>query len=178
MICNNCRSLLKDDPEICPICGACPDKIVRKKFNPYKFIVSVSDILALIMNGINIYLLLSSAHYAEHLANGLFYAKQVAYIRYPTLIPIDILFGICLLVLPIITTLSHYWLKKRQNKGLFLTIAGTGAITAWSILYPIATYTITDIRSPIIYFWMVQITLYIIITVAFSAYFLKHDLYV
>jgi hypothetical protein len=130
------------------------------------------------MNGINIYLLLSSAHYAKNLTNGLFYAKQVAYIQYPTLIPVDIIFGIFLLILPVITTLSHYWLKKKQNKGLFLTVAGTGAIAAWSILYPIVTYTVTSIRSPVIYFWMVVTTIYVIVTVAFSAYFLKRDLYI
>ena len=178
MVCNHCHAWLEDDPEICPMCGKRPDEIVRKSFDLYQFIIKISDFLALIMNGINIYLLLSSAHYAKNLTNGLFYAKQVAYIQYPTLIPVDIIFGIFLLILPVITTLSHYWLKKKQNKGLFLTVAGTGAIAAWSILYPIVTYTVTGIRSPVIYFWMVVTTIYVIVTVAFSAYFLKRDLYV
>ena len=76
MVCNHCHAWLEDDPEICPMCGKRPDEIVRKSFDLYQFIIKISDFLALIMNGINIYLLLSSAHYAKNLTNGLFYANK------------------------------------------------------------------------------------------------------
>ena len=172
MICKKCDTVLLDNPDFCPICGN-QTKPQKRRKNPLKLLIKISDLFAIAMNAVNIYLVVTAAHYATNLSYGLWFAKERMYVLYPALIPTDIIFCILYLILPILTSLSHYFLKKLQRKGMLLTIGATYAIVLCSALYPIITQSITGIQSPVLYFCMIQITLYFIFITAFSAYLIK-----
>lgn len=178
MFCPNCRAKIPDDAEICPICNKSTDKPVRKRFNRLKFLVIFSDYFTLVANAINIVLLITASHYAQNLEYGLFFTRIIRYNIDPAIITADIIFGILFLILPIFSSLGHYYMKKLRKFGLIMATCASGAVALCTMLYPFTLFFLTGILSPVLHFMIVQIIITSIVTVALFTYFWKRNSFI
>ena len=178
MFCPNCRAKIPDEAEICPICSKSTDKPIRKRFNRLKFLIIFSDYFTLVANAINIVLLVTASHYAKNLEYGLFFARAISHNSHPDLMTADIIFGILFLILPIFSSLGHYYMKKLRRFGLIMATYASGAVALCTMLYPFTIFFLTGILSPVLPFMTVQIIVTSVVTVALFIYFWKRNSFI
>ena len=178
MFCPHCHADLYNDAESCPRCGLPTNKPVRKRFNLLKFLVVSSDHLTLVMNGLNIYLLVTGAHYVEHMEYGLMISHFISRAVHPAITATDIIFGILLLIIPIISSLGHYYMKRYRRFGFLMAAYSAAALTLWSILYPFVIFVITDIISPVLMFVIIQTLVYASISAVIFLYLHHTDRFI
>lgn len=178
MTCKKCQTLLSDDTVVCPICGM---PTVRRK-SKQRSLLGLSaigtDLLTLAMTLVHTYLLATAAHYATDLSQGLWYAKQVAYWFAPLLLWLDILFGILLLAFPILSVIARYQMSHSKKSGLILITVVHAALLVWSICYPLFSYLLTGLVSPVLTFCIWQIAIFSVASAIMLFYLWRSEQFV
>ena len=141
----------------------------------YRLIVSLYEISAHLMNFLNAYILISASHYTEDFTYGILVNQALGYLTYPALKVVDILFGILLLAISVGVVMSRYYIRQDDNVGVYLAICCNAAILLWTLIYPLIVKLITGIISPVSVFFIVQASVFAVISVTLSILMLKEN---
>lgn len=144
--------------------------MVTKK---YMTVVAIHSAAAHLMNLINLFLLATASHYTIDFTYGILLNKLLVYESHPWFEALDLLFALFLTGITACVIISQGYVKKDEEKGIYLAIGTDIAIVLWSILYPFLSLLITGIVSPMLTFCIIQILVYIAISIFTSVYFLK-----
>ena len=141
----------------------------------YRLITSLNEISAHLMNFLNAYILISASHYTENFEYGILINQALAYITYPDLKTVDILFGILLVTISLGIIMSRYYIRLDDNRGVYLAIICNAVILLWTLIYPLIVKLITGIISPVSVFFIVQASVFAVISVTLSILMLKEN---
>ena len=170
MICRKCQNELPAGTHICPVCGMRMAPKVSWRIRLLRHSILATDILAIAMILINAYLLVTAAHYAVDLSHGLWYVQQGMYYLYPSLRIVDIAFGIFLMVFSVLSVMARYRMNQARRRGFVLMIVTHVCLLAWGVGYPLVTYAITGIISPLLTFCLIQNLLFAIVSAIITVY--------
>ena len=170
MICRKCQNEIPDGTRICPVCGMRMVHKVSWKIRLLRHSILATDILATAMILINAYLLVTAAHYAVDLSNGLWFVQQGMYYLYPSLRTVDIAFGILLVAFSVSSVMARYWMNQARRSGFVLMIITHICLLAWGVGYPLVTYAITGIISPLFTFCLIQNVLFAMLSAIITVY--------
>lgn len=170
VICKRCNNVVPDDSHQCPACGNVIKVIKSKPLRMFLFTITAADVLAVIMSFINAALLITAAHYATDLHNGIVYASRVAYFSNPLLAILDILYILILLPAPVVSAAARYKIRRANVSGLIMMTAIHFTLFVWSITYPLLSYFITNTVSPVLNFTIWQIAIFTLLSAPMLVY--------
>lgn len=139
----------------------------------YRRVVAAHSSCAHLMNIINAFLIVTGSHYTEDFTYGILLNKLLIYESHPWFELVEILFEVILLAITPLIIVSHGFIKKCDEKGIYMSVAADIAIVFWSVFYPLLCLALTGVVSPMLTFCVIQIAAYLVIAVASNLYFLK-----
>ncbi len=163
--CRRCDRDFPDDTATCPICGAVNYKLRNKVLGPTRFLISCSDLLAILMSIVNLGILVTCSHYCLFYEYGIFSAHYYYASLYPLLFPFEMVFLVTLFAPPILSVVARRFLSRRQKIGIFMMIGIYAYILIWSLALPLFTFIATGITSPIIPIWIIYNVIYLALAV-------------
>ncbi len=172
--CRRCDRDFPDDTVACPICGAVNYKLRNKKLAPTRFLISCSDLLAILMSVLNFGILVTCSHYCEVYEYGIFGAHYLYATYFPILLPIEIIFLITLIAAPVLSIVARRLLNRRQKSGIFMIIGVYAGLLIWSLALPLFTFLATGIISPIIPIWIAYNVIFLVLAVTVTVFLFKN----
>ena len=153
--CRRCDRDFPEDTATCPICGAVNYQLRNKVLGPIRFLISCSDLLAILMSIVNFGILVTCSHYCGFYEYGIFAAHYYYALLYPLLFPFEMIFLVTLFAAPILSIVARRFLNRREKKGRFIMLGVYVGLLIWSLALPLFTFIATGIISPIIYIWII-----------------------
>ena len=172
--CRRCDRDFPDDSPACPICGAINYKLRNKKLRPIRFLISCSDLLAILMSIVNFGILVTCSHYCKIFDYGIFAAHYFYATYYPALFPIEMAFLVSLIAAPVLSIIARRMLNQRRRSGIFMMIGVYTGLLIWSLALPLITFLATGIISPIIPIWIVYNVVFAALAVTVVILLLKN----
>ncbi len=169
MICNRCNNYVFDDAEVCPICGNIIEIEKSRRIIIAPYVMTAADLLVIIMSFINAIVLILSVHYAVDLNTGTDYS-HLEYLFIPLMPTIDVIFGLALIPLPLLSIAGKYEMRKVNAAGLTKMTIAHCALFVWSVTYPVLCFIVTGIVSPLWIFTLCQIAVYTLLSAATLIY--------
>ena len=165
MVCKKCEAVIPDNALKCPACGMRTiNQKIRRSAKLLVFSAISADALSFLMGIINVCILISSAHYVTDLEGFFFSKNQQMYIMYPDLPKLDILFGILVLLLPVLSMFARRKMKYYEKSALIFMTAVHIATLLWGILYLVLCRHITGIVSPVTTFCIWQAVVFAVLS--------------
>lgn len=140
--------------------------------------IGIFSLVALLMNVLNGFFLITASHYTVEYSYGILINKLLTYQIHPVMEAVDIVFGLLLIVIVLMVLFSSYRMIKIDERGYALMIYTDCAIVLWSVLYPWITHAITGILTPMLVFCIIQVLVFIAISVALTIYLLKENYFI
>jgi hypothetical protein len=131
-----------------------------KRNRPQKRCVFALDILSMVMALVHALILVSGSHYLNRAAADMFWERQLRYELHPALMAVDIVFAILLIAIPAFSAIMRYNLMRMRGIGRVYLIVTLALALLWGILYPLMTYAVTGIPSPLMGFCIGQAVVY------------------
>lgn len=174
MNCRRCDAIIPDHATACPACGR-PRTGTARRTTPVLTVIRFSDFLVFLAVVLNVVIVYTASHYCVSYEAGIFYEKTVMYYYFPILKLIDTVSIVFLFLCTALAAAAHYHMKHERRLGLILMLTLHALMLLWLIGYPVLIYLITGIVTYILYFTMVQTTLYFAFSAFFSLYLIRSN---
>lgn len=172
--CKRCGNEFPDDTEVCPICGTVNKKLHKKNTRFIRALIYIADLLIIVMSFISTVITLMCSHYCMEYEYGIFLAREIYWHEYPALIFIDIFFIIGFVSTSILSVIARYKTNRRNKAGAKMTVCLFAALLLLNVMYPIATYFVTAIVTPILSTTIAICSVFFCVAVVVSILLLKN----
>ncbi len=169
MICDRCNNYVSDESDVCPICGNIIEIEKSRRILIAPYIMTAADLLVIIMSFINAIFLILSVHYATDLNTSTGFTLPL-YLFIPFMPTIDLIYGLTLIPIPLLSILGKYEMRHVKESGLTKMTIAHCALFVWSVTYPVLCFIITGTVSPIWIFTICQIAVYSLLSAATLIY--------
>ena len=137
--------------------------------------ITFSFLIVLVMTAINSYVLITAGHVAAYLRAELWMGREYVYWAYPSLSTWDVVFGVLLIVVPMVAVIARYFLLQERRLGVILMVACMAAQIIWSLEYLLITCSVTEETSPMLTLTVVQMIVCAALSAVPTVYFLRSD---
>lgn len=159
MTCWRCKNDIPDGSKTCPICNSVQNRKLGFRTGLFFWMMWACPVVSIITNTINLFFLLTSAHYLTDLSYGIFTGRFVLYTYYPELYPMDIVLLIAVFVIYGLIVATAFCAQRKQSSAPVMLLITNIAILLWSLSYLFFSLLITGIISPMLIWTVVGMLL-------------------
>ena len=175
MTCWRCTAKIPDGTEICPICGTVQKQKISFRTSFFRWMLWACPLVSIIANTINLYFLITGAHYLLDLSEGILPGRYVMYTYYPALYWMDmVLLAFIWIVYGLIIATAICAQRKKSSAPILLLITNV-MIFLWTLSALFCSILITDLISPVLVLTVIGLILQMMWTTLSFLYLKKSN---
>ena len=159
MTCWRCKNDIPDGSKTCPICNSVQNRKLDFRTSLFFWMMWACPLVTIIANTVNLYFLITSAHYLTDLSYGILIGRFALYNYYPELYPMDIVLLIAVFAIYGLIVVTAFYAQRKKSSAPILLLITNIVIFLWSLSYLFFSLLITGIISPVLSIVVVQMVL-------------------
>ena len=178
MTCWKCTAKIPDGTAVCPICSAVQNRKVSFRVKFFRWMLWACPLVSIIANTVNLYLLITGAHYLTDLRFGILPGRFDIYTTFPSVYWMDMaLLATIWIIYGLIIAMAVCAQRQKSSAPVMLLITNI-AIFLWSLSYLFFSILLTNIVSPVLAIVAVQMALQAAWTVFSCIYWYRSYVFV
>ncbi len=175
MTCKKCKQIIPDGTVDCPYCGMHRPERMPSDLRRLYLSMALATVSTFVVSLLNFFLNVTAAHYSDTYEVGILISKLWAYEAIPALEAVDVSFYVVYLLTVAIVSVGYNDARISRRRGAILIAVANAIALAATVVYPLITYALTDVVSPVLWITAVMALVHAAVSVICTVYLFKSN---